>query len=183
MRHTLGTFERTQLVQAVNAYESARYTQSIGNLVGGIGVLGIGGGLLMASFVLGAWQAPQVVGKVKNVVTKAKEKVIEVVASPGGTLDDVVDASSGGLISMRRRAQALARRRGEVSDSINFYCTVSSKGYDVQKCNTSHDEKDAYFAARSAFAQEVESFVAGRDQPATARRFIYGGLGDIDPLY
>ena len=54
-RLTLGDYERTQLVNVVNAYNRDKWLENVPNLISGIGVLGIAGSLGIAAYALYQW--------------------------------------------------------------------------------------------------------------------------------
>jgi len=200
-RVTLGTFERSLATESLRTSQANVISQTLVGLAAGAG----GVGLLLAAATFAAWKAPGVVaeaaGKAKNVVEDAlgvhveRDDTGKVTASVGvgglagvgGVLDTVFDASSDGMISLRREGQALARERAEVVSEVNAYCSINGDKYDAVKCNAAQERKDAYFAKRADFRRRVAAWAeaTGKDD-----RNIYGGggdlfgsLGDIDPNY
>lgn len=200
-RITLGTFERALATEALRTSQADVASRTLVGLAAGAG----GVGLLLAAATFAAWKAPGVVadaaGKAKNAVEDAlgvhveRDETGRITASVGvgglagvgGVLDTVFDASSDGMIALRREGQALARERAEVVSEVNAYCSLNGDKYDAVKCNAAQARKDAYFAKRADFRRRVAEWSArtGKDD-----RNVYGGdgdvfgsLGDIDPNY
>jgi len=156
-----GLFERALQVQVENQrLDAATATaQAVGTALAGFGGV-------MAGLALMAWKAPDILEAGRSVVF--------------GALDDITDAILPGTpIAFRREAQALARRRGEISARINRFCTSTSPDYDGAACSLAHDEKDAYFADLEDFRERVRQANIERD--SVFWNFIFGGLGDIEP--
>jgi len=125
-----------------------------------------GAGGIMAGLALMAWKAPDVWSAITDRTNSA--------------LDGVADAILPGTpIAFRREAQRLAALRGEIAARINRFCTSSSPDYDGAACSLAHDEKDAYFEQLEAFRERVRQANIERD--SAFWRFIFGGLGDIEP--
>ena len=200
-RITLGTFERALATEALRTSQADVASRTLVGLAAGAG----GVGLLLAAATFAAWKAPGVVadaaGKAKNAVEDALGVHVERdetgritasvgvggVAGVGGVLDTVFDASSDGMVALRREGQALARERAEIVSEVNAYCSINGDRYDAVKCNAAQARKDAYFAKRADFRRRVAEWSArtGKDD-----RNVYGGdgdvfgsLGDIDPNY
>tara|TARA_Y100000361_G_C11160206_1_gene346789 strand:+ start:2641 stop:3480 length:840 start_codon:yes stop_codon:yes gene_type:complete len=65
-RITLGDYERTQLVKAVQAYDRDKYLENIPQVLGGIGVVGIAAALGVAAYGLYQWfELPSLKGKIQ----------------------------------------------------------------------------------------------------------------------
>ena len=205
-RITLGNLEREALRSILNV-QRAQVVSSA--LVGAAGAVSAGG-VLLAAAAFAAWKAPGVVSDAAGAASQAVQNALGVVvarneqgrltvepgvgglAGVGGLLDLTGDKASGGVITLRREAQALARERGEIAQSITTFCSTNGSKYDQAKCNAAHDRKDAYFRRLNAFRARVDQYV--QNQVATGGLFraqdIYGGgtsglgsLGDIDPNY
>lgn len=196
-RFSLSNYERMMLKQSV-ATRKLSLMPSIGL---GLGVAGLGTGALLAGWAFSQWRYPGIIPNTLDSIQSTVEDVLGInigrdsegslrvtagvggLGGVGGVLDTVVDASSDGLISLRREAQSLARERGEVNKEINAFCSIGSSSADVQKCAMAHDRKDAYFSSLNGFRVRVEEYVAahGRGDGATTRNLIFGGLGDIAP--
>jgi hypothetical protein len=205
-RITFGTLERNLLEDARNVAVARTATNTVVGLAAGVGA----GGLLLAAASLAAWKAPGIVKGALGDAWAFTEDLLGVqvgrdetgrlqvsqgvggLGGVGGVLDDVANASTGGVVALRREGQALARERGEIAREISAYCSLSADTADAIKCNAAHDRKDRYFAALADFRQRVAAYV--EEQRRTGGLFraqdIYGGgtsglgtLGDIDPSY
>lgn len=130
----------------------------------GTALAGFGG--VLAGLALMAWKAPDILGAAQDAANTALD----------GVADAVLPSTP---VAFRREAQALAARRGRINASINRYCTSSSADFDSQACSFAHDEKDQYFVDLEDFRERVRQ--ANLEQDGFAWRFIFGGLGDIDP--
>jgi hypothetical protein len=113
-----------------------------------------------------AWKAPDVLGGFQEAANDAADAVA----------DAVLPSTP---VAFRREAQALAARRAQINASINRYCTAASEDFDSQACGLAHDEKDQYFADLEEFRERVRQ--ANIEQDGLFWRFIFGGLGDVDP--
>lgn len=168
-RISLGTYERNALVEAMALQRENQRLDAVTATLQATGTALGGGGALIAGFALASYFGV-------NIVEKAKE----VIAGDGGVLDTVTDIILPSTpVQFRREAQALAVRRGQVNASINRYCTSSSDDYSDTLCSIAHDEKDLYFQDRDAFRERVRQ--ANIEQDGFYWRFIFGGLGDVEP--
>ncbi len=168
-RISLGTYERNALVEAMALQRENQRLDAVTATWQGTGTALGGGGALIAGFALASYFGV-------NIVEKAKE----VISGDGGVLDTVTDIILPSTpVQFRREAQALAVRRGQVNASINRYCTSSSDDYSDTLCSIAHDEKDLYFQDRDAFRERVRQ--ANIEQDGFYWRFIFGGLGDVEP--
>jgi hypothetical protein len=125
-----------------------------------------GAGGILAGLGLLAWGGPAILDTIQE---KANE-----------TLDGLTDAILPKTpVEFRREAQALAVRRGQINEKINRFCSSDSPDYNETSCSLAHDEKDLYFQDLEAFRERVRQ--ANIEQDGFYWRFIFGGLGDIDP--
>ena len=167
-RLTLGEWERGFITRALEVQVENQRLDAITASAQAVDTALAGAGGILAGLALMAWKAP-------DVLDRAKEAVNE-------TLDSVADSILPSTpVEFRREAQRLAARRGEINAAINRYCTSTSEDYDAQACSLSHDEKDQYFTDLEAFRERVRQ--ANLEQDGLYWRFIFGGLGDIDPYY
>ena len=143
-------------------------------LQAGSGILA-GGGILWAAAVFGLWKAPEIGGWIKDKLGDTLSDLVD----PGGILDDLADTLlDGSPITLRREAQDLARRRGELASQEASYCTISASSYDAALCSNVFLMKEQYYADVVLFRQKVRDHNAAHGE---ASDFIYQGLGDIDP--
>ncbi|MEK9837231.1 MAG: hypothetical protein VXA34_09110 [Gammaproteobacteria bacterium] len=167
-RITLGDFERAALTKALTLQAENQRLDAATATLNAVGVAIGGAGGILAGLALMYWKAPDII----NGITDAGKAV----------LDDLTDAVlPKSPVHMRREAQALATRRGEINAKINRYCTSTSPDFDEQKCTLAHAEKDQYFADLEDFRQRVRQAQITED--SFYWRFIFGGLGDIDPYH
>lgn len=165
-RITLGNYERDiaerliSLQRENQRLDAATATaQAVGTALGGLGLAG-------AALALGAYLIPNFTTK----LTDAGSDVLDAVA-------DLILPSTP--VEFRREAQRLAALRGEINAKIDRFCTFDSPDYDASSCSLAHDEKDAYFEQLEAFRARVRA--ANIEQDSVLWRFIFGGLGDIEP--
>ena len=143
-------------------------------LQAGSGILA-GGGILWAAAVFGLWKAPAIGGWVKDKLGDTLSDLVD----PGGILDDIADTLlDGSPITLRREAQDLARRRGELASQEASYCTIAASTYDAALCSNVFLMKEQYYADVVLFRQKVRDHNA---EHGDSSDFIYQGLGDIDP--
>lgn len=165
-RLTLGNYERALVEQfAALQKENQRLdaatatAQAVGTALGGLGLAG-------AALALGAYLIPNFSGK----LTDAAKDGLDAVA-------DLILPSTP--VEFRREAQRLAALRAEINAKIDRFCTFDSPEYNAASCSLAHDEKDAYFEQLEAFRERVRAANIERD--SYYWRFIFGGLGDIEP--
>jgi hypothetical protein len=167
-RMTLGEWERGFITKALEVQVENQRLDALTSSAQAVGTALAGAGGVLAGLALMAWKAPDILDNVK-------EKTF-------GALDSITDAILPGTpTELRREAQRLAARRGEINSSINRFCSSTSEDYNAQACSLAHDEKDQYFADLEAFRERVRQ--ANIEQDGFYWRFIFGGLGDIDPYY
>ena len=143
-------------------------------LQAGSGILA-GGGILWAAAVFGLWKAPAIGGWIKDKLGDTLSDLVD----PGGILDDLADTLlDGSPITLRREAQDLARRRGELASQEASYCTIAASTYDAALCSNVFLMKDQYYSDVVLFRQKVRDHNA---EHGDSSDFIYQGLGDIDP--
>ena len=143
-------------------------------LQAGSGILA-GGGILWAAAVFGLWKAPAIGGWIKDKLGDTLSDLVD----PGGILDDLADTLlDGSPITLRREAQELARRRGELASQEASYCTIAASTYDAALCSNVFLMKDQYYSDVVLFRQKVRDHNA---EHGDSSDFIYQGLGDIDP--
>ena len=143
-------------------------------LQAGSGILA-GGGILWAAAVFGLWKAPAIGGWIKDKLGDTLSDLVD----PGGVLDDIADSLlDGSPITLRREAQDLARRRGELASQEASFCTISASTYDAALCSNVFLMKTQYYADVVLFRQKVRDHNA---EHGDSSDFIYQGLGDIDP--
>lgn len=165
-RITLGDFERASLTKALALQAENQRLDAATSTLNAIGVAIGGGGAILAGLALLKWKAPEIL----STATDAAKQV----------LDDLTDAVLPGTpVELRREAQALAARRATINSEINAYCTSTLDTYDAAACSLAHDAKDQYFADLEAFRARVRAQQIEED--SFFWRFIFGGLGDIDP--
>lgn len=165
-RMTLGEWERGALTRAIEVQIENQRLDAITATAQAVGTAMAGGGAIIAGLALAAWKAP-------DIVEAVKEKTF-------GALDSITDSILPSTpVEFRREAQRLAALRGEINAKINRFCTSSSPEYNAASCSLAHDEKDMYFEQLEAFRERVRQ--ANITQDSLYWRFIFGGLGDIDP--
>lgn len=200
-RVSLGSFERSLATESLRTAQAAAIGQTVVGIAAGVGGIGV----LIGALTFAAWKAP---GVIKDALGDAGAAIEDALglhlerdetgavtveqgvggfAGIGGALDQVFDASSDGLVALRREGQALAKERGAIAREISAYCSLNASTADAVKCNAAHDRKDAYFARLKDFRARVKAWAeaTGKDDSN-----IYGGggsafgsLGDIDPNY
>lgn len=200
-RLTLGTFERNLATESLRTAQAGVLSQTLVGIAAGAG----GVGVLVGALAFAAWKAPGVIAEAGDKAMAAVEGALGVnigkdsdgqfkvtagvggIAGVGGLLDAVFDASSDGIVSLRREGQALAQERGAINREVNAFCAINGDKYDAVKCNAAHERKDAYFARLKVFRAQVAAWSAATGQDDSN---IYGGdgdlfgsLGDIDPNY
>jgi hypothetical protein len=177
-RVTLGDYERTQLKSAVRAEAIKDYGQAMQ----GAGLLVLGGGAVLAATSLTMFLAPQLWGMIKEFPKNLFNDLVET-ATP--VLDDTVDTiAKGSPIEHRRMAQEFAQRRAELSRNISVFCTASSKHYSEKTCTKLNtQDKRQYFADLKAFNDMIDATYndSSPTHMFSMKKFIYQGLGDIDP--
>ena len=165
-RISLSDFERAEIKEALTTQQVNVTVDAItATLQAGGAALGGAGGLL-AAFVLLKWKAPEIISDITDNITNPIFDTITDVILPGRPIE------------LRREAQALAERRGQINREINAFCTLSASTADAAKCAAAQDAKDAYFSDLAAHQQRVLESAAGRWGWAD---LIWQGLGDIDP--
>lgn len=179
-RVTLGDLERTELKKMVQAEAIKDY----GQFAQGAGLVLIGGGVVIGSFVAALKFAPQLFSWAKD----GAMNIVNDISGSGGTLDNVTDSLvKGNPVSDRRAAQALAVKRGKIAQNIDVFCIASSDKYSREACSQAQAEKDAYFQELYAFNDTVHiTYKDKYEDPNNYTRvinFIYSGLGDIDPRH
>lgn len=165
-RLTLGEWERGFITKALEVQIENQRLDALTATAQAAGTALAGAGGILAGLALLKWKAPDILDAAKNTTF--------------GALDGVADAILPSTpIQFRREAQALAVRRGEISAKINRFCASNSEYYDAQACTIANDEGDIYFEDLKAFRERVRQ--ANIEQDGFYWRFIFGGLGDIDP--
>ncbi len=168
-RISLGTYERNALNEAFALQRENQRLDAVTATLQAAGTALGGGGALLGAFALSTYLGIKII-----------PTVVDAIAGDGGVLDVVTDAILPKTpVAMRREAQELAVRRGQVNASIDRYCTSSSDDYSDTLCSLAHDEKDLYFQDRDAFRERVRA--ANIEQDGFYWRFIFGGLGDVEP--
>jgi len=199
-RVTLGTFERTLATETLRTAQAGVLSQTLVGIAAGAG----GVGLLVASLAFAAWKAPGVISEAGEKALSITEDALGVnigkdsdgsfkvtagvggLGGVGGILDTVFNASSEGLVALRREGQQLAKMRGHINSEINSFCSINGDKYDAVKCNAAHEQKDAYFAALKDYRARVAAWakIHGDDsQVYGGGGDLFGSLGDIDPNY
>lgn len=167
-RISLGTYERNALAEAFALQRENQRLDAVTSTLQAAGTALAGGGMLWGAMALGTYLG------VKLIPT-----VMDAVAGDGGALDTITDIILPGTpVELRREAQALAVRRGQIDAQITRVCTASSEHYNEQACSLAHDEKDIYFQDRAAFRERVRA--SNIQQDGFYWRFIFGGLGDVE---
>lgn len=201
LRVTLGNLERAYAKELLRTSQANVLSKTVTGIAAGVG----GVGVLVGALAFASWKAPGVIsnaaGDAWDVtqdalgirVFRGEDGTLNVApgiggfAGIGGVLDMTFNASSDGLVALRREGQALAVERGIVSREINGFCTINADSYDQAKCSAAHMRKDAYFAALADYRRRVAEWAeqTGKDDSS-----VYGGegsalgsLGDIDPNY
>lgn len=165
-RITFGDFERDSLRKALALQAENQRLDAATSTLNAIGVAIGGGGAILAGLALLKWKAPEIIDTINE---KAKE-----------VLDDLTDGILPKTpVEFRREAQALAARRSVINGEITRYCTTDGPDYNASACQLAHDSKDQYFADLEAFRARVRAAQITED--SFYWRFIFGGLGDIDP--
>lgn len=200
-RMTLGTFERQLATESLRTAQAGVLSQTLVGIAAGAG----GVGVLVGALAFAAWKAPGVIAAAGDKALSITEDALGVnigkdsdgsfkvtagvggVAGVGGILDTVFNASSDGLVELRREGQALAQERGAINREIGAYCSINGDKYDAIKCNAAQDRKEAYFARLKDFRARVAAWSAatGKDDSNIygGGGSVFGTLGDIDPNY
>lgn len=165
-RITFGDLERDVLKRALTLQAENQRLDAATSTLNAIGVAVGGSGAILAGLALLKWKAPEIIDAITE---KGK-----------GVLDDFTDGILPKTpVQFRREAQALAVRRGQINAEINRYCTSSSPDFNSATCSLAHESKDQYFEDLAAFQERVRA--AQIEEDSFYWRFIFGGLGDIDP--
>lgn len=160
-RISLSDFERNKVNQ-VQALATANVgLDAVTGIAQAAGAALAGGGALIAAFVLLRWKAPEIIADVTNATNGAFDTVADVILP-------------GQPVKLRRQAQDLAKRRGDIAKREATYCSFASEKYDATECSQVQMEKDQYFADLEAF-QEIMK------QNAAIADLVYAGQGDIKP--
>lgn len=183
-RITLGDLERTQLKKMVQAEAIKDYGQA----AQGIGMVAIGGGAVLGGAALVMFLAPQLWRNIKDlpkdIFNKFNSDLAELYTG-NPILSDTVDwAAKGSPIEHRKQAQELARRRAELDNMIDYFCTASSIHYSEAVCTKLNTQsKRQYFDDLKAFNDMIDATYNETSPTHTfsMRAFIYKGLGDINP--
>ena len=165
-RLTLGEWERAALTETIRVQRENVRLDAFTATAQAVATAAAGVGGLLAGLALTAYAAPALWSALND---KTRQ-----------VLDGVADAILPSTpVEFRREAQRLAARRGEVNAAIDRFCTASSPDYSQTACSLAHDAKDTYFEELAAFRQHVHE--ANIEEDSFFWRFIFGGLGDIDP--
>lgn len=148
-RITLGDFERKQLEQSVNAFQTDKYLENIPHILQASGVILVGGSLGAGAYVLHKWLFG---GSLFDDFFKATNS----------TLDAIVGTSLQGLmgydpIEHIRDRQALDEEFKKVSADIDAYCVIGAKTFDEQKCDFAHTRKDELFERKKVLEAQQEA--------------------------
>ena len=163
-RISLSDYERGKINQALQTAQANVALDTVTGAAMAVGTALGGAGALLAAGVLMYWKAPEIFSD----LTDKTNEIID------GIVDGVLP---GTPIELRREAQALAARRGEVSRNIDAFCTLSSASYSDAKCATAQQAKDQYFEDLEIFRNRVRASTSTNAE----RVIIYYGLGDINP--
>jgi hypothetical protein len=165
-RISLGNYERDVIERVISLQkENQRLDALTATLqAGGTAVAGLGLG--WAAITLGAFLIPNVGEKVMDAAKDGLDAIADTVLPKNP-------------VELRREAQRLAARRGEINAKIDRFCVASSPDYDAAQCSIAHDEKDTYFEEVEIFRAAVTA--ANIENDSFYWRFIFGGLGDIEP--
>jgi len=167
-RITFGDFERNAVKKALTLQAENQRLDAATSTLNAVGVAVGGSGAILAGLALLKWKAPEIID---TITEKAK-----------GVLDDFTDGILPKTpVEYRREAQALAARRGQINAEINRYCSSSSPDFNASTCSLAHEAKDQYFEDLKAFQARVRAAQITED--SFYWRFIFGGLGDVDPEY
>lgn len=161
----MSDFERSKINEAVTTAQANVAVDGITATLQAAGSALAGGGVLLAAVVFMRWKGPTLISSITN--------------KTNGALDKIADAILPNTpIEHRRYAQELAKRRGEIANQINAYCSFDSDKYDQAKCSTAQQAKDQYFADLQAFRSMLMTTYSRAE-----REVIYYGLGDINPEF
>jgi hypothetical protein len=165
-RITFGDFERNAVKKALTLQAENQRLDAATSTLNAVGVALGGFGGIIAGLALLKWKAP-------DILDAAKDRTF-------GVLDDLTDGVLPKTpVAFRREAQALAARRAQINAEINRFCSSSSPDFNSSTCNLAHESKDQYFEDLQAFRERVRAAQITED--SFYWRFIFGGLGDIDP--
>lgn len=163
-RISLSDYERGKVTEALQTAQANVALDTVTGAALAVGTALGGAGALLAAGVLMYWKAPEILSDITD-----KTNTI---------IDNLVDGIlPGNPIELRREAQALAARRGDVSANIDVYCTLSSSKYDQAKCSAAQQAKKQYFDDLAIFQLKVRKSTGSQGE----RAIIYYGLGDINP--
>ena len=157
LREALALQKENQRLDAITAT-----AQAAGTAVGGLGLLG-------AALLAARYFFPDLPNEILSKITGS-----------GGALDVVADIVLPGTpIEFRRRAQDLAKRRGEISRNIDDKCSLASPNYDESACRLAHDEKYALHADEIQLENDIKA--ADIERGTAFWEFIFSGLGNVEP--
>jgi len=159
----LSDFERSKINQAATIAQANVAVDGITATLQAAGSALAGGGLALAAVVFMRWKGPTLISSITNKTNQYYDSVADALL-PGTPVED------------RRYAQELAKRRGEIANQIDAFCSFDSDKYDEAKCSTAQQAKDQYFADLEAFRARI-----AEQYSETGRAVIYYGLGDINP--
>lgn len=161
-RISLSDFERTKVNRLEKVAATGVAVRGVTGIATGAGIALAGSGGLLAALVFMKFKAPDIIANVTN--------------ATNGALDVVGDVLLPGQpIELRRRAQELAKERGEIAKLETTYCTLSSEKYSAAECSQVQLRKDQYFHDLEVFRQEVN------DANLFEAWFATRGQGDVAP--
>lgn len=145
-RITLGDYERKQLEQTVNAFQTDKYLENIPHILQGAGVVLVGGSLGAGAYVLHKWLFGG------EPITDKTNRFFDWLV--GGTLQGVVGYDP---IEHIRDRQALDEEFKKVANDIDSYCVIGAKTYDEQKCDLAQTRKDELFERKKALEEQQQA--------------------------
>ena len=164
-RVSLSDYERGKINEALQTAQANVALDTVTGAAMAVGTALGGAGALLAAGVLMYWKAPEILSDITD--------------KTNTFIDNLVDGILPGTpIELRREAQALAARRGDVARNIDAFCTLSSSKYDQAKCSQAQQAKNQYFDDLAIFQMKVRASASPSIQKA-----IYYGLGDINPEF
>lgn len=147
-RITLGDYERKQLEQTVNAFQTDKYLENVPNILLGAGVVLGGAGLVIGGYSAWVWlTGDKFIDKLKNATFDSLDSVF------GAGFESVAGYDP---ISHIRDRQELRREFNTVIADIDQYCSTGSRNYDEGKCELAYHRREELIAKREAMTKRHE---------------------------
>jgi len=147
-RLTLGDYERKQLEQTVNAYQTDKYLENIPNILLGAGVTLAGAGLALGGYTAWVWlTGDKFIEKVKNATFDGLDATFGTLFQAAGGYDPIEHI---------RDRQELRREFNTVIADIDQYCSTGSRNYDEGKCQVAYARREELILKREELEKKQQ---------------------------